>query len=141
MQLPHSVTLFNRVEDAEGEVSYRVTFLKGLLYRVVRGNSRAGTGEQSRDTAKLYVPLSVSTGEKTYLSPEEYARLSDDELAAHYTFSVKGDFFVLGEKRELADVPMETADVKEIYDVHAITAVEFLDFGNPSLHHWEVSGV
>lgn len=140
MQFPHRITLFNRVEDATGEISYRVTFLEGVLYRVVKGNAKTGTGDQNRDTAKLYVPLSVSAGGKTYITPEEYARLSNDERAAHYTFSVKDDFFVLGERKELADVPMETADVKEIYDVHAITAVEFLDFGSPTLHHWEVSG-
>ena len=142
MQFPHTITVFNRIKraGASGD-TFLATVIKGVLFRVVNGNSRTGTGDVNRDTFQLYIPLTADTGNKEYVSPAEFIRLTEDEARKKYTFSDKGDFFARGDFSELGRIPLKTSEVKEVTDVHKITRAEFLGFGSVSLHHWEVQGV
>ena len=142
MTFPHTVTIFNRIKSAETDKDiFLVTVIKGVLFRAVDGNSRTDKGDVNRATFQLYIPLTADTGRKEYMSSAEFIRLTEEEARKKYTFSTKGDFFARGDFSKLGSVPLKTSDVKEIADVHKITAAELLDFGSVSLHHWEVRGV
>ncbi len=142
MQFPHKITLFNRIKHAgAGGEMYLATVIDGVLFRVINGNSRTGTGDQNRDTFQLYIPTDAKTDGKSYVSPADFYEMTEDEARKHYTFSCRGDFFARGDFSVLGRVPLKTAEVKEVAEVHKITAAEFLDFGSVSLHHWEVKGV
>ncbi len=141
MKFPHTITLFNKVQNESGEVNYRVTVITGCLNRIVFADNKYDHGTQNGNSTHLYIPLSADTQNKSYISPDKFARLSEEEQSAYYTFSAENDFYAVGEVYFENYGKIKTADVKESANVYKITAAELLQFGSKSLWHWEVTGV
>lgn len=140
MKLPHSITLFNRYDDAStGRIYYIATVIDGVLFRLVKGEGKAQQGEINRNSAKLFIPITADAEGKTYVPPSEFAAGEPEENENRYTYA-PDDFFVKGKHPEFKGAFVKTADVEEECETFRITAAEFLDFGASDLQHWEVVG-
>lgn len=138
MKLPHKVTLFNHFEDIQtGRTYYLVTIIDGVLFRLLQAEHKTTQGKINGNNAKLFIPITAQTQNKTYISPAEFKKNTAEENATHFTFSPE-DFFVLGEHSEYVGTYVKTADVEEDNETYRINMAEFLDFGSISLKHWEI---
>lgn len=146
MYSPHTVTLYNVVENADLTLNYNVTILRGVLLDIAKAMNVQNTGIVDADTATLFIPFSVKavspTGaSKEYCSPKAYEALSNK--SGYWTIdnggvaSSVGCFFVKG---EVVD-DNGFAYIKEHYDnVFDVTTVDERDFGTADMQHWQVGG-
>lgn len=143
MKMPHTITLFNRVKrTAGGDADYSVTVIEGVLHRVTQAQGVTATGVVNASTVVVIIPTDADAKGATYIAPYEFARLTAEEVKARklYTYA-PGDLYAKGDFSELADTKLSATSIKATCPAHSITSAEFLDFGSPSLHHWEVKGV
>lgn len=139
MKLPHTITVFNRI-NGSGKTRFAPTVIKGCLNRIVYATPKSVTGEENGNGTKLYIPLTADTSGKRYISPEKYKQLTDDDRNGFYTFSPDNDFYTVGAFDTENTNEIDTATIKGLSTVYKITAAELLDFGDSSLQHWEVQG-
>lgn len=143
MKMPHTITLFNRVKRTTGgDAEYSVTLINGVLYRVTQAQGVTSTGVVNARTATVIIPTDADTNGASYIDPYEFSRLSAEDIKARklYTYA-PGDFYAKGDFSSLAGTKLSATSIKSTCSAHSITSAEFLDFGSPSLHHWEVKGV
>lgn len=143
MNMPHTITLFNRVKRATGsDAEYSVTVIKGVLHRVTQAQGVTATGVVNTSTVVVIIPTDADTNGAKYIAPYEFACLTAEDIKARklYTYA-PGDLYAKGDFSELAGTKLSATSIKAASPAHSITSAEFLDFGSPSLHHWEVKGV
>lgn len=143
MKMPHTITLFNRVKRATGsDAEYSVTVIKGVLHRVTQAQGVTATGVVNASTVVVIIPTDADTNGATYIAQHEFTRLTAEDIKARklYTYA-PGDLYAKGDFSELAGTKLSATSIKAASPAHSITSAEFLDFGSPSLHHWEVKGV
>ncbi len=146
---PHTVTVYNKMENDMGVATYNITLLRGVFLDISKAANVIKSGLTSADSVMLYIPMSIKainaeTGEEQrFVSPKEYERLEDDERHAFWTLRVGGIssvadcFFMKGEMTEKASF----GDLKNRFDdVYDVTTVDTKDFGSKSMWHWEVGG-
>jgi len=98
-----TVTLFNRITDAEGEILWYPTVLRGVHLIDSHASTWNNQGGASNDNAELRVMYQIKNGiimvaGKPYYPPKEYRRLSEPHEAITFAFghSDDCDFFMEG---------------------------------------------
>lgn len=143
MKMPHTITLFNRVKRTTGgDAEYSVTVIKGVLHRITQAQGISQTGIVNASTVVVIIPTDADTNDAKYITPQEFADFTGEEIRKRklYTYA-PGDFYAKGDFSSLAGTKLSATLIKNSCAAHSITSAEFLDFGSPSLHHWEVKGV
>lgn len=143
---PHTVTLYE-YETVPGEkftetVIAHITVLRGVLLIASKAANVRATGLEGADAVNLHIPFGVEavdgiTGEpKRYVDPVEGWKAETDK-AGVWTLAV-GTVFVKG---EVVEPDLTRAQLELAYDdVYQVTKVDKIDFGSPSMQHWEVGG-
>lgn len=132
MFAPHTVTVFN------GDVP---TILRGVFLDTSRASKAQTAGQDSEDTATLYIPFDVQavdalTGAaRSYAKPKQY-RAAENKTGM-WTLDDAGTFFVKGEVRKTGKYQAINAAYDDVY---RITSVRTLDFGRRSMQHWQCGG-
>lgn len=176
MYAPHVVTLFNVIQDTDPETfeeveqSY-VTILTGVFLDAVKAVNVRTSGLEGADSVSLFIPFSVTAIdaetmlEKSYVGPQEFWALSDEERRKHWTLSIEGNggetFFVKGSP--IVRLATEDYDAigssdgflvgavttedylsvkraRAVDESYTVTKVDIKDFGHASMRHWEVGG-
>ena len=146
---PHTVTVYNKMENDMGVATYNITLLRGVFLDISKAANVMKSGLTSADSVMLYIPMSIKainaeTGEEQrFASPKEYERLSEDERGKYWTLRIGGSsssmdcFFVKGEVTEKSSFSALKNTYDDVYDV---STVDTKDFGSKSMWHWEVGG-
>ena len=148
MYTPHTVTLYNVTENPDTlEVGYNITILRGVFLSRSHARNIEKTGLRDADSARLYIPFSVTavdgiTGRrKTYVRPKAYRELTD--TTEYWTLEAGGAssgvdcFFIKGEVVTQAGYRYIRENTDDVYD---ITTVDTKDFGSEDMQHWQVGG-
>ena len=149
MYTPHTVTVYNVVQETdiatfdEIERVY-ITVLRGVFLDATKARNVNESGMVSADAVDLFIPFSVnavdgtSGTEKTYVGPQAFWALTDEQRADKWTLSVEGDggetFFVKGE------VVTNVNIARAHDDSYTVTKIDTKDFGRASMQHWQVGG-
>lgn len=125
-----TITVFNRVVDANGYDSYIPCVIKGVSWFNRVGTSVDTTGLRATDSTVIRVPLNADFSGRSYLSPSEYCGDAD-------TFTLKqGDIIVHAACTERGMTP---ATLQERYGqvvvIHSVT-----DDRRGGAPHWKVTG-
>lgn len=146
---PHTVTIYNVSKETDPDTikevtTLYVTVLRGVMLQESKGVNVRESGLQGADAVNLFIPFSVeavdgATGKaKQYVGPQEFWKAEDK--SGLWTLSVDGNggttFFVKGEK------VTDNETVALAYDgCFSVSKVDAMDYGSPSMRHWEVGGV
>lgn len=143
MYAPHTVTLYNTFSDNTGDYLY-CTILRGVMLQASKGANVRETGLEGADAATLFIPFAVEavdgkTGKaKKYVGPQAF--YNADDRSHIWTLSYSGDggisFFIKGEFVTDNETAARAQD-----DCYTVTKVDAMDYGVPSMQHWEVGGV
>lgn len=136
-----NMTLFNSIYNPETE---RTEYIRTYLYDIEWQGEQAVTvgdkGLLSADKITCFIPFTVNTKDKKYISPGEFNKLDIKEANKFYTLK-KGDFIV----KDVVDFELSSyergkqfKDLERLYTVGTIVSVITNDFGSEYLQHWEV---
>ena len=136
-----NMTLFNSIYNPETE---RTEYIRTYLYDIDWQGEQAVTvgdkGLLSDDKITCFIPFTVNTKDKKYISPGEFKKL-DIEVAKKFYTLKKGDFIV----KDIVDFELSSyergkqfKDLERLYTVGTIVSVITNDFGSEYLQHWEV---
>lgn len=136
-----NMTLFNSIYNPETE---RTEYIRTYLYDIDWQGEQAVTvgdkGLLSADKITCFIPFTVNTKDKKYISPGEFKKL-DIEVAKKFYTLKKGDFIV----KDIVDFELSShergkqfKDLERLYTVGTIVSVITNDFGSEYLQHWEV---
>lgn len=136
-----NMTLFNSIYNPETE---RTEYIRTYLYDIDWQGEQAVTvgdkGLLSADKITCFIPFTVNTKDKKYISPGEFKKL-DIEVAKKFYTLKKGDFIV----KDIVDFELSShergkqfKDLERLYTVGTIVSVIKNDFGSEYLQHWEV---
>ena len=142
LQTNSDVTLYNRYLSSGAE-KYQRTVITGVAWENRKAaNVLASGGNIASDQVAVYIPLARGAA---YVAPKAWLALSSK--TGYWTLNV-GDVIVRGavtdEIHEAVVGPPAVAafrlsDLKAKYDdVLAITSVDAMDMGSPSMQHWQV---
>ena len=141
-----TVTIYNRyfhgLPPFPPTVKYERTVISGVHWEdEVITNPDSGGRPTISQTATVLIPVDADQGGKTYLTPEEYAKMSNDTVN-YWTAQIdptNPDYVVLGEGRELND--LYTIDsLKRDHRTIAINGVA--DMWQSSIQpHLEITGL
>ena len=99
-----TVTLFNRIKDADGETYWFPTVLRGVHLIDSQSATWNSQGGARNDNAELRVRFQVKGGviliaEKPYYEPKQYRLLDEPDKAITFSFGHNddSDFFMEGE--------------------------------------------
>ena len=148
MYAPHTITVYNAVQETDSATfeeitKLYVTILRGVMLQASKAVNVRESGLESADAVNLYIPFSVkavdgTTGKsKTYAPPQAFLAAADK--SGLWTLSVNGNggltFFVKGE------FVTDKEDVAMAQDgCYNVTKVDEKDFGSVDMRHWEVGG-
>lgn len=136
-----NMTLFNSIYNPETD---RTEYIRTYLYDIDWQGEQAVTvgdkGLLSADKITCFIPFTVNTKDKKYISPGEFKKL-DIEVAKKFYTLKKGDFIV----KDVVDFELSSyergkqfKDLERLYTVGTIVSVITNDFGSEYLQHWEV---
>ena len=141
-----TVTIYNRffhgLPPFPPTVKYERTVLQGCHWQdeVITNPDNGGRPTISQ-TATILIPVDADQSGKTYLAPEEYAKMSNDTVN-YWTAQIdptNPDYVVLGEGRDLNDL-YTIESLKRDHRTIAINGVA--DMWNSSIQpHLEVRGL
>ena len=137
-----TVTIWNQYTT--GDVFEKEVWLPAVLSDVrlliSRGNNIMSSGNSAADSARLHISDSLSSADKTYLSPDEWAAADEETKAQSYTLlSNERAFFTEG------DTSAEDPDSHDnffaymhakYHDTFMISNVDRFEI----IPHWEVWG-
>lgn len=130
MKTNTNMCVFNKFTDE----NKNVVFKKHLIDHVFWDDSKAvnlNRGYDNADDVNVFIPKNQNNM-SSYVDPKQYNSLNK------WTLQV-GDFIVKGNVKE-----KEVSGIKELttkYDnVFTISLVDDKDFGNSSMHHFEIRG-
>lgn len=135
------ITLYNKYYSKDEQCDkYIRTYLQGVNWQGKQAIKIGDKGLNSADIISIYIPKSVDSGFKEYISPKKYQHLSDEEKEKYFTFGtgdkiVKGiiDFELTGIK------PNNEKHLEELYDdVVTIISTISNENGSYSMQHWKV---
>ena len=145
---PHSVTVYNIIQDEDPstlkEVTHiYITILRGVMLQASKGANVRESGLEGADAANLYIPFAVEavdgkTGAaKTYAKPQEFVKAAD--RSGLWTLSYNGNggetVFVNGEF-----ISDNMTVVQYHDDCYKVTKVDAMDYGSADMRHFEVGG-
>lgn len=100
---PHTVTLYNYLSAAAGVATYQRTVLRWVYLDTGYQQRLSQRGVATEDAAQLILDLRdlEATDGRTFISPWDWGRLTDEQKAQYFTFMTKQDFFCCGEVPEI----------------------------------------
>lgn len=145
-----TITVFNSYVDSMKNLTWYPTVIHGVNLLIDKAAIVAKYGAESKDNALLNIHYQTVDGQimvegKTYFSPKEWERQTNDKLPETITFAsgTGFDFFMLGEYPEIKPILDEEyrngffEEVKKEYDfVFAITSVGMYSV----IPHFEITG-
>lgn len=135
------ITLYNKYYSKDEQCTkYIRTYLRGVNWQGKQAVQIGDKGIKSADVISIYIPKSVDSDFKEYISPKKYQYLSNIEKEKYFTLAhgdkiVKGivDFDLTGIK------PNNEKHLEELYDdVVTIISTISNDNGSYNMHHWKV---
>lgn len=143
---PHTVTLYQSettIDEKFNETTINhITVLEGVLLIASKAANVRATGLEGADAVNLHIPFNVKAydgetdEEKIYVDPIEGWKIAKDKSKV-WTLAI-GTVFVKG--RVIAPYATRTQLELGFDGVYQITKVDKIDFGSPSMQHWEVGG-
>lgn len=137
-----AATLYNEYVNPDTKrKEWRRTELDAVHWENNKATNVIASGLESADSTFLMIWFSVQASDgRTYLPPKQYAALSAAEVDRHWTLWPMHDRMIKGIVPGPAVV--ETlADMDKAYDdLITVKSVDTMDYGSPSMKHWEVSG-
>lgn len=117
------ITVFNSYVDQSTKLRvYKPTIIHGVSWFAQEIVSVTDNGLVSANKFTIRIPAEADTGNKTYLSPHDYANTQIDSISDYWTL-VDGDIIVKGEVEETG-LDAKLAKLQENYDaVVIITSV------------------
>lgn len=143
---PHTVTLYQTETTVDSKFNEatvnHITILHGVLLIASKAANVRATGLEGADAVNLHIPFAVKavdgiTGEpKRYVDPVEGWK-AEMNKSGIWTLTI-GTVFIKG---EVVEPDLTRAQLELAYDdVYQVTKVDKIDFGSPSMQHWEVGG-
>ncbi len=139
MRTNTDVTIYNRYV-ASGEEVYQRTQVLGVAWQGGKGRTSAGASNQEANQVVIYIPSQNNT---EYLFAKAWQALTDK--SANWTLQ-NNDIVVKGlvaDEIIPADQtggPFSVSDLKAKYDdVLVISDVQTMDYGSPSMNHFQVT--
>lgn len=130
------ITVYCRSIDpgTKAEV-YTMFHVKRVSWEDRRSANRSKSGAAASDTVTLYIPKTSGAG---YLKPKQFDALVTK--TGHWTLR-EDDLVVRGTVADVLGPSFPPSKLRAKYDdVLSVTAVDLLDTGSVSLHHWKVTG-
>lgn len=99
---PHTITLYNYLSTTAGVAAYQRTVVKRVYLDLSYQQRLSQRGVATEDTAQLILDLrdTEATGDRTFISPWDWALLTTEQKALHFTFMTQHDFFIANEVSE-----------------------------------------
>lgn len=136
--LPHTITLFNFVDEIDYKPVYEITILKNVMCNITQGITPSTRERNPNDFADLYIftknveATDINGNLKTYIPLEQWNECEDKSF--YWTINTEGkDFFAKG-------IYLDVDDPTEILDATEINSALYLDVGSPRMWHWEING-
>jgi hypothetical protein len=141
------ITLYNSYSYKSGAIiktRWDRTILTGVQWKADANRNVTGNGVSNMDnTVSITIPASVKAeGDRTYIAPEKYVYLPQDDMS-HWTLNYKqGDVIVHGPcTQEITDLYTIT-QLKKDFEACDIKAVsDSTNFEVPELRQWKVRGI
>lgn len=137
-----TMTVYNHycMEDT-GEDIWNRTVVKGVQWCHNKSELSTSNGVQSENKVeRITIDFQRSYGNKPYLPPNEYKKLSSEEAAAYWTLDAKNgqDILVLGESGHEISREYRIKELEKDFQ-YAVTATSVSDNRNrPRLKHIKV---
>lgn len=134
-------TVYNYMEQDDGTEKWNRSVVKGIQWRHNRNEVSTSKGIQTENKVEsITLDFSRDYGNKKYMEPVKYKKLSEDEAGKYWTLDSKSgkDVIVLGEASEEIGKDCRISDLKERYQ-YAVTITSVSDNRNmPRLKHIKV---
>lgn len=134
-------TVYNYHESEDGTESWSRTLIKGVQWRHNRNEVSTSNGVQTENKAEsITIDFGRNYGNKPYLQPIEYNRLSDDARPNYWTLNAKcgKDVIVMGEATQEIGQDFKISELREQHQ-YAVTVTSVSDNRNmPRLKHIKV---
>ena len=134
-------TVYNYIEQDDGTEKWNRSVVKGIQWRHNRNEVSTSKGIQTENKVEsITLDFSRDYGNKKYMEPVRYKKLSEDEAGKYWTLDSKSgkDVIVLGEASEEIGKDCRISELKERYQ-YAVTITSVSDNRNmPRLKHIKV---
>jgi hypothetical protein len=131
-----TITVFNaRLDPKSGYDTYHVTVIRGVSWYCDIASNVDSSGLKAANKFTIRIPIDADFGDKTYLSPKEYAEAENPETV--FTLS-NGDIIIKGETP--TEENLRPADLKKRFSEY-VTILGVTDNRRaPRSKHWKVVG-
>lgn len=126
------ITIYNKTLVNRAEVFYR-SVVRNVGWQATKAVSGTKAGPLQSNIAEIFIPFGGNT---EYLAPKAWQALTDK--SSNWTLQ-EGDVVVKGAVTDTISGAFTITDLRAKYDdVVTITSVDAMDFGSPTVQHWEV---
>lgn len=136
--LPHTITLFNFVDEIDFKPVYEITILKNVMCNIRQGIAPSTRDRNPNDSADLYIfdknveATDINGNPKVFMPLEQWNNCEDK--GSYWTISTEGrDMFAKG-------IYLDKVDPTEISEATEINSALHLDAGSTRMWHWEING-
>lgn len=134
-------TVYNYYETEDGTEKWSRTLIKGVQWRHNRNEVSTSKGVQTeKKVESVTIDFGRNYGNKPYLEPVEYKKLSEEERNKYWTLNASSgkDIIVLGEADKEISREYRISALKENFQ-YAVTVTSVSDNRNmPRLKHIKV---
>lgn len=130
------MTVYNRYTIGSAEYYVRHVISEVHWENRKASNVLRSGGNREADQATVFIPKARGVG--VFLDHKTWLLLPNEDKANYWTLKTD-DYIVKGVAEEEITLVFTITRLKEKYpDVLRITSVDFMDFGTPRLHHWQI---
>lgn len=138
-----TMTVYNFFRDADEKETWNRTVVKGVQWSHNKSEVTTTNGVQTESKVEsITIDFQRAYGNKPYLPPNEYKKLSAEECKGYWTLNAKTgqDVLVLGISDKEISRAYKTKDLKEDFQ-YVVTVTAVSDNRNrPRLKHIKVVG-
>lgn len=138
-----TMTVYNFFRDTEEKETWNRTVVKGVQWSHNKSEVTTTNGVQTESKAEsITIDFQRAYGNKLYLPPNEYKKLSAEECSKYWTLDAKTgqDVLVLGISEKEISREYKTKDLKEDFQ-YVVTVTAVSDNRNrPRLKHIKAVG-
>jgi hypothetical protein len=143
-QIRSDATIFNCWTGPNGLEFQRTVILRengGAFFHAGTGfgAARKGSEIEPKDKATLMISMDTKVVGRTYVSPEDFAKMDSVEKNAHWTMA-KEDRFVT---RVVMQDPDRLSELAALYgsgNVFTVSSADENFYGSPEKHHLKITG-
>lgn len=139
-----TMTVYNYHRDTDSdEETWSRSVVRGVQWSHNKSEITTSGGVQTENKMeRITIDFQRKHGNKPYLPPQEYAKLSDEERSVYWTLDAKQgkDIIVLGESEKEIGCDYRTSELFKDYQ-YAVTVTAVSDNRNrPRLKHIKATG-